>query len=115
MTETLSAERVNEERLNEERLNEERLNIVGMVINANPSKQTRLQQSLNALSGIEIHASEPGRLIVTIDEDECQSSLFDTITQLNNTSGVLSTSIAYHYFADQANFAGDLSHQEKQL
>jgi len=93
----------------EDEVVEEKFNIVGLVVNVRVEKQEEIQSILDTTSGVEICAAESGKLVLTIDELDCESSLVDTITQINNIPGVLATSIAYHHFE------GDLAIQEKQV
>ena len=79
-------------------IDEEKFNIVGLVINLNPSKQQSIEETLELMNGIDICASDQGKLVITLDDFECNLTLVDTITEINNLSGILSTSIAYHYF-----------------
>jgi len=95
--------------IEKEEVVEERFNIVGIVVNPRVEKQEEITSILEATDGVEICAAESGKLVITIDELECDSSLVDTITQINNIPGVLATSIAYHHFE------GDLAIQEKQV
>ena len=88
---------------------EEKFNIVGIVVNTRVDKQEQVQSILDTTNGVEICATESGKLVITIDEIECEQPLIDTITQINNIPGVLATSIAYHHFE------GDLANQEKQV
>jgi len=88
---------------------EEKFNIVGVVVNTRIDQQKDILLKLNVMPGVDICATESGKLVITIDELECDQPLVDTITEINNIPGVLATSIAYHHFED------DLALQEKQL
>lgn len=88
---------------------EEKLNIVGLVVNSNPQLQQQVCQQLNDIAGVEVHASEQGKIVTTIDDDECDSTLVDTVSAINAVPGVFATSIAYHHFE------GGLTNQEKAL
>ena len=84
-------------------------NIVGIVVNARLDQQDFIQAEMYKTNGVDLCAIERGRFIVTIDELECDASLIDTISLINNIPGVLATSVVYHHFED------DLSIQEKQI
>jgi len=94
---------------NEEGVEEEKFNIVGVVVNTRVEAHDEIQSVLTATSGVEVCAAESGKLVITIDEVECEQSLVDTITTINNIPGVLATSIAYHHFE------GGLANQEKKV
>ncbi|WP_196138578.1 chaperone NapD [Aliikangiella sp. G2MR2-5] len=74
------------------------VNIVGLVIHIDSTRQKPVFESLSKITGLEIYAEERGRVIATLDEAESEQAIVDSITQLNNIPGVLSTSIAYHHF-----------------
>jgi len=90
-------------------IEEEKFNIVGLVVNTRIDEQEKIQSLLDSTAGVELCAADSGKLVITIDEVDCEQSLVDTITQINNIPGVLATSIAYHHFE------GGLANQEKQV
>ena len=77
---------------------QEKFNIVGVVVNCNPQQQPSIQSQTDQMNGVEVHAGEQGKIVITIDEDECEDSLVDTVSKINTIPGVLATSIAYHHF-----------------
>jgi nitrate reductase NapD len=93
----------------EDAVEEEKFNIVGVVVNTRIEKMEEIQSLLDATVGVEVCAAESGKLVITIDDVECEKMLVDTITEINNIPGVLATSIAYHHFE------GGLANQEKQV
>ncbi len=95
---------------------DEKFNIVGLVVNCTPSTQENSLVEINKIPGVEVHAADNGRVATTIDEVECEQPLVDTITQINNIKGVLSTSIAYHHFEGMGNQPSMMpANQEKSL
>ena len=87
----------------------EKLNIVGVVVNTRLDEQEQVCSNIAETTGVELYVAESGKLVITIDEADCEQSLVDTITLINNIPGVLATSIAYHHFE------GDLANQEKKI
>ena len=92
-----------------EEVEEEKFNIVGLVVNTRVEAHDEVQSVLKTMPGVEICAAESGKLVLTVDEVECEQSLVDIITLINNIPGVLATSIAYHHFE------GGLANQEKNI
>lgn len=92
-----------------EEVEEEKFNIVGLVVNTRVEAHDEVQSVLKTMPGVEICAAESGKLVLTVDEVECEQSLVDIITLINNIPGVLATSIAYHHFE------GGLANQEKKI
>jgi len=71
-------------------------NVCGVLVMARPECLPRVEQDLEALPGVEVHArGEGGKLVVTVEGPfgrECA----DTITQMALVDGVVSTSLVYH-------------------
>ncbi len=93
----------------QQNMDEENINIVGMVVNTSQDNQPQVENALTEIQGVELHASEKGKIVITVDEKDCNQPLIDTITELNNISGVIATSLAYHHFD------GELPGQEKRV
>jgi len=105
VTNNLSRAIINMNKVSEE----EKFNIVGLVVNTRVDDHKKIESIVAATNGVEICATESGKLVITIDEIDCEQSLVDTITLINNIPGVLATSIAYHHFE------GDLANQERKV
>ncbi len=76
------------------------MNISGVLVHAYPQKMASVSQELEAIQGIEVHAStEAGKIVVTIEEADA-GSMSDTLLNLQNIPGVLSASMIYHQFDD---------------
>ena len=74
------------------------MNICGVLVHANPSKQTAVRAALGGLSGVEIHEeANGGRLILTV-EDTDASTAFDTMTAIHRLDGIVAVSLVYHHF-----------------
>ena len=90
-------------------IEEEKFNIVGLVVNSRVDQQSKIVSILDEIKGVDICVAESGKLVITIDDFECDSTVVDTITDINNISGVIATSIAYHYF--EGGLEGKEKHQ----
>ncbi len=78
------------------------MNIAGVLIHALPSRLCDLRQRLTELTGVDIHGdSVDGRLIVTI-EDSPERQAADRLVDLHGLPGVLSATLVYHCFDDEA-------------
>jgi nitrate reductase NapD len=62
------------------------------------------------LPGVGLHASEGGKLVVTV-EDTAGTMAADTLALLGQVDGVLNTSLIYHYGGDETLEDGDREHQ----
>ncbi|HEX8990011.1 MAG TPA: chaperone NapD [Rhodocyclaceae bacterium] len=75
------------------------MNISSAVIHARPGAAGSLRARLEAIAGVEIHAADDSRLIVTIeaDDDRATADIFESLGRL---AGVLSVAMVYHRTED---------------
>lgn len=84
-------------------LEEDPINIAGVVFVAQPNNTKQVSEELAAFPGAEIHEiSENGSMVVTIEENEQNKGvkgkgLIDTITNMSNLPGVISSSLIFHH------------------
>lgn len=85
------------------------MNISGVLVATTPNNIEHLTAELVTLEGVEVHgASEVGKLVVTVESDHA-AKMADTVTTIQNLSGVLSAAMIYHH-----NEAVDCPEQETQ-
>jgi nitrate reductase NapD len=76
------------------------MTICSLVIQAKPEYLDTVNESLNTMNGVEIHAqNENGKIVVCIDHpsrEYCSKAMTD-MTRIN---GVMSTSLVYEYQED---------------
>lgn len=73
------------------------VNISGILVQAWPDKLITVQDRLEAIPGVEVHAEdENGHLVVTIESENVQATA-EILTTLQNVEGVLSASLVYHH------------------
>lgn len=76
------------------------MNIAGLIVHSHPHKIAFVKGRLEILPGVEVHAAtENGRIVVTIDEDD-NNRMADIIMQLHNVDGVLSAAMIYHHYEE---------------
>ncbi|MCB1722879.1 MAG: chaperone NapD [Gammaproteobacteria bacterium] len=69
--------------------------VCGLLLMSRPENAAAVEQALSALHGVELHANESGRMVVTIEGsnyNEC-ADLMNTLATLD---GVASSSLVYH-------------------
>ena len=78
------------------------MSISSLVMHVKSDRMDAVTATITAFEGVEIHAvTEDNRLIVTVDQpDNVKAS--DTLTRLQNLSGVLNTSLIYNYFEQES-------------
>ncbi len=69
--------------------------VCGMLLQARPEKAPRVAGALGDLQGVELHASEGGRLVVTIEGDDYETCA-GMMTRLACLDGVSASSLIYH-------------------
>lgn len=78
------------------------MNISGVLVRARPENIAVVQQTLETIEGVEVHAAtEDGRLIVTV-EASGDGATADKVYQLQDLPGVIAASMVYHQFEDDA-------------
>jgi nitrate reductase NapD len=76
------------------------MNISGVLVHAYPQKLAAVTSRLEAMEGIEVHAStEAGKIVVTIEKPD-DGSMSDALLHLQDVPGVLNASMIYHQFED---------------
>jgi len=76
------------------------MNISGVLVHAYPQKLAAVTRKLDAIDGIEVHASnDEGKIVVTIEKPD-DASMSDTLLHLQDVPGVLNASMIYHQLDD---------------
>ncbi|GLP95533.1 chaperone NapD [Paraferrimonas sedimenticola] len=70
--------------------------VTSLVVHCQPDIESKVTERINALAGVEVHATnDQGKLVVTV-ESESQKGLLDGVEAINKTPGVLSATLVYH-------------------
>ena len=69
--------------------------VCGVVLMTRPEKVSAVTSALKTLPGVELHANDGGRMVVTVEGD-AYGACADTLNQLATLSGVASSSLVYH-------------------
>jgi nitrate reductase NapD len=69
--------------------------VCGVLLMSRPELAPKVEQALATLPGVELHASEGGRMVVTVEGSE-YSDCADAIGELATLDGVASSSLVYH-------------------
>ena len=76
------------------------MTICSLVIQTKPQNLETVNQSLNSMDGVEVHAqNEYGKIVVSIDHpsrEYCSKAM----TDMTHIEGVMSTSLVYEYQED---------------
>ena len=71
------------------------MNISGVLVHVQPKRMDKLKEELNAITGVEVHAAENGKLVVTV-ENEKLNALADQVMAFQHLKGAMSVSMVYH-------------------
>ena len=71
-------------------------NICGVVVRSHHERADAIREVLLRMPGVEIHASDSGRTVLTVEDDDYRR-LGDTLAQIQLVDGVLSASLVYQY------------------
>jgi len=75
-------------------------NICGMVVRSRDDRINDVQASLLSIPGVEIHAADAGRMVVTV-EDKSYRQVADNVNNIQFLDGVVSASLVYQYSDQQ--------------
>jgi nitrate reductase NapD len=70
--------------------------VCGVLLMSRPEHVDRVAQAIRGMSGVELHANEGGRMVVTIEGSEYRHCA-DLMTELATLDGVASSSLVYHH------------------
>lgn len=77
------------------------VHISSLIIQHAPERTAALKEAVTALAGIEWHAAERGKAVVTV-VTATQSQVLDRIDAINALPGVHTTTLVYHHYEDEA-------------
>lgn len=69
--------------------------VCGVLLMSRPEQAPVVEQALRGLPGVELHANDAGRMVVTVEGTE-YGACADVISQLATLDGVASSSLVYH-------------------
>jgi len=84
-------------------LEEEPINIAGVLFVAQPKNTEKVALELGNFPGAEVHEiTDKGSMVVTIEENDLNrgekgKGLINTITDMSNLPGVISSSLIFHH------------------
>lgn len=70
-------------------------NVCGVLVMAAPESGPVVEMTLNKIEGVEVHANNNGKLVVTVEGPNTRD-FANKISDFSNIEGVLSTSLVYH-------------------
>lgn len=74
--------------------------VCGLLLMTRPEHASAVQRALMGLAGVELHASDGGRMVVTI-EGSAYGECADLMNHLATLEGVASSSLVYHQVDNQ--------------
>ena len=83
----------------------QQVNVCGLVVHVAPSAADRVREQLGAFDGLDLHARDGDRLVVTVMDTQATQAL-EQIAAINRIPGVVSTSLAYHQVEEIAPSCG---------
>jgi len=69
--------------------------VCGVLLMSRPEHAPQVAETLRGMAGVELHANEGGRMVVTVEGSEYRQCA-DMITELATLEGVASSSLVYH-------------------
>ncbi len=76
------------------------MNISGVLVKTFPKNIMSIEKTLATMNGVEVHGNnEDGRIVITVEQTDT-GGISDTLTEIQNVTGVLSAAMIYHHFED---------------
>ncbi|MCG6967779.1 MAG: chaperone NapD [Chromatiaceae bacterium] len=75
--------------------------VCGVLLMSRPEHSAKVEQALRAMPGVELHANQGGRMVVTVEGTE-YGHCADMITELATLDGVASSSLVYHQIDNES-------------
>jgi nitrate reductase NapD len=69
--------------------------VCGVLLMSRPENAVKVQQALAEMPGVELHANDGGRMVVTVEGSD-YGHCADTMNALATLDGVASSSLVYH-------------------
>ncbi len=73
------------------------IHVSGVLVHAHPRHLENVRTQLESMSGVEIQTETSDGRLVTVVERPTSQELTELFTRMQNTTGVLSASLVYHY------------------
>lgn len=70
--------------------------VCGVLLMSRPEHNATVEQAIEAMPGVELHANDGGRMVVTV-EGAAYHECADRMNELAVLSGVASSSLVYHH------------------
>lgn len=81
------------------------LHVSSLVVQHLPERTDTLREAVTALAGIDWHAAQNGKAIVTA-VTATAGEVVDCIAAINSLPGVITTTLVYHHYEDAEEDAG---------
>jgi nitrate reductase NapD len=75
--------------------------VCGVLLMSRPEFVPKVERALAKLSGVELHASDGGRMVVTV-EGNAYRDCADALNELATLEGVASSSLVYHQIENES-------------
>ena len=82
------------------------MNISGVIVYAAPNQAESVEKSLNAINGVEVHAAENSKLVVTVEHENI-NALADQVMKFQDMPGVMSVAMVYQHNEDLETLSGE--------
>jgi len=69
--------------------------VCGVLLMSRPEHAAKIAQAIGGMAGVELHANDGGRMVVTIEGSEYRYCA-DRMTELATLDGVASSSLVFH-------------------
>lgn len=82
------------------------MNISGVIVYAAPGQSDLVEKNLTAINGVEVHAAEDSKLVVTVEHKNI-NALADQVMQFQDMPGVMSVAMVYQHNENLETLSGE--------
>lgn len=82
------------------------MNISGVIVYAALKQADVVEKNLNAIDGVEVHANEDGKLVVTVEHENI-NALADQVMKFQDMPGVMAVAMVYQHNENLETLSGE--------
>lgn len=91
---------------------EREYHVTSFVVSTRPEHGPRVAAKINAMPGLEVHAEQQGKLVVTA-EAHSVGALADLASSLEQVDSLIAVAPVYHEYTSAEGSAASMSHDEQ--
>lgn len=83
------------------------MHVSSLIVQHAPDREAALRVALGAMAGLDWHAAQNGKAVITLVTDT-EQEVMDRIAAINDLPGVHTTALVYHHCEDAESLAAEV-------